>query len=192
MIKKTLCVLIVGLTSHFQLYAQIAFNYVTPSEPGVPVSYISTSLDEGSSNSHIVGIITVFKNISDRPITAIGISCSLYDSSGHTYSNSTAADNTFPFGETKLAYLPGALIELKIPGTIVPAAPVERVDVKVNFVEIGDKVWPDKSSEEFRDVFQMRRGWSQMRRYYIGEYQIGGIERIRALIEEDKSRLASR
>jgi hypothetical protein len=106
--------------------------------------------------------------------------------------DSITHDKAF-LGEVIGAYAPGSSFEVTGENTkLVTRQPITRIEVKIDFVETSDgKVWPDKNSDSYQTVSNMRRGSLQYRRYLVSEFDRGGMNRLQEIIAKEKARWAA-
>jgi hypothetical protein len=186
-------ILLGGWISSISLSEQKTIIYIPNSgQLPSPVDHIASSYSPGSSDSEILGFKSVFQNTSDSPIIAIGVTWNVIDPSGHKMRDSITHDKAF-LGEVIGAYAPGSSFEVTGENTkLVTRQPITRIEVKIDFVETSDgKVWPDKNSDSYQTVSNMRRGSLQYRRYLVSEFDRGGMNRLQEIIAKEKARWAA-
>ncbi len=182
---------------------QPGIRFVAHGTTPAPVDYLSSTFTQDSSST-LEDLVSVFQNISDEPVTAIKVSWTIHGQSGRKMSATVTMD-ALPFGDEDFMggepFLPGSTIEVPGEATITMTAPIERIEVKLDFVETSGvrkpgiewpnygKVWPSRS-ESWRNMVGKRRLVATFRSFLVREADSKGPGRIEEILQMERDRRA--
>ena len=167
-----------------------------------PLEYVSTTFSQ-ESTSTVSDLVSVFRNMSDTPVTAFQVTWTIHDRSGNTRRVTDTTD-TQPFGdEGSLAgkqLLPGSTIEVATHAGLKTPAAIERIEVKLDFVEtVGERqpgvewpaygnVWPERNPS-WQTVNSRRVQVATFRSFLVREADSKGLGRIEEILQMERERL---
>ena len=168
-----------------------------------PIEYVSTSFSQDSTST-LSDLVSVFRNISDKPVTAFQVTWAIHDRSGNKRRVTDTTD-TQPFGdEGSLGgkqFLPGRTIEVATHAVLKTPAAIERIDVRLDFVEtVGERqpgvewpgygnVWPERN-QSWQTLNSRRVQVATFRSFLVREADNKGLERIEEILQMERERLA--
>jgi len=202
------CLVLIGLgfliPSSQEAAERPEVHFVAHGMTPAPVEYVSTTFNQDSTST-LSDLVCVFRNISDEPVTAIKVSWTVHGRSGGKTS-ATVTTDTRPFGNEESMggepYLPGSTIEIPSEATLGMPAGIERIEVRLDFVETpgerspgvewwpnNSEVWPDRS-ESWRNMAAKRRRVAAFRSFLVREADSKGLGRIEEILQMERARLA--
>ena len=178
-------------------------RFVAHGTTPAPVEYVSTTFTQESSST-VKDLVSVFRNISDDPVTAFQVTWTIHDHSG---SKRRVTDTTDlqPFGDEDALvgkqFLPGSTIEVATHAVLKTPAAIERIDVRLDFVETAGErqpgiewpaygnVWPDRN-QSWLVVNSRRAQVAMFRSFLVREADSKGLGRIEEILQMERERLA--
>lgn len=201
------CLVLIGMVfltpSSPEAAEQPEVQFVSHGTTPAPVEYVTTTFSQDSTST-LTDLVSVFRNISDEPVTAIKVRWTVHGRSGGKTS-ATVTTDTRPFGNEESmggeSYLPGSTIEIPSEATLGMPAGIERIEVRLDFVETpGERspgvewwpnyseVWPDRS-ESWRSMAAKRRRVAAFRSFLVREADKKGLGRIEEILQMERERL---
>ena len=178
-----------------------AVQFVAHGTTPAPLEYLSTTFTQESSST-VEDLISVFRNVSDEPVTAFQITWTIRDRSGYKRRVTDTTDLQ-PFGdEDSLGgkqLLPGSTIEVATHAVLKTPAAIERIDVRLDFVEtVGERkpgvewpaygnVWPD-SNQSWLTLHSRRIQVATFRSFLVKEADSKGLGRIEEILQMERER----
>ena len=178
-------------------------QFVAHGTTPAPLEYVSTTFSQDSTST-VSDLVSVFRNISDDPVTAFQVTWTIRDRSGNTRRVTDTTD-TRPFGdEGSLAgkqLLPGRTIEVATHARLETSAAIERIDVGLDFVEtVGERqpgvewpaygdVWPERN-QSWQTLNSRRVQVATFRSFLVRESDSKGLERIEEILKMERDRQA--
>ena len=167
-----------------------------------PLEYVSTTLTQESSST-VEDLVSVFRNISGEPVTAFQVTWTIHDLSGNKRRVSDTTDLQ-PFGdEDSLVgkrFLPGSTIEVATHAVLETPAAIERIEVKLDFVETAGErqpgvewpaygnVWPDRN-QSWQTLQSRRAQVATFRSFLVREADSKGLGRVEEILQMERERL---
>ncbi len=178
-------------------------HFVAHGTTPAPVEYVTTTFSQDSTST-LTDLVSVFRNISDEPVTALQVTWTIHDRSRNTRRVTDTTD-TQPFGdEGSLAgkqFLPGSTIEVATHAVLKTPAAIERIEVTLDFVETAGvrrpgvewpaygKVWPDHN-QSWQTLHSRRVQVATFRSFLVREADSKGLGRIEEILQMERARLA--
>lgn len=198
--------------------AVVGMSFPTPSSPAAvdrpevqfvahgatpaPLEYVSTTFKQ-ESTSTLSDLVSVFRNISDEPVTAFQVTWTIRDRSGNTRRITDTTD-TRPFGDEDslvgTQFLPGSTIESATHAGLETPAAIERIDVRLDFVETVEErqpgvqwpaygnVWPERT-QSWQTLNSRRVQVATFRSFLVREADSKGLGRIEEILQMERERL---
>ena len=201
----TVSVVLVGLSfltpSSQEAAERPEIRFVAHGTTPAPLEYVSTTFHQDSTST-LSDLVSVFRNISDEPVTAFQVTWTIRDRSGHKRRVTDTTDLQ-PFGdEASLGgkqLLPGSTIEVATHAVLKTPAAIERIDVRLDFVEtVGERkpgvewpaygnVWPD-SNHSWLTLHSRRVQVATFRSFLVREADSKGLGRIEEILQMERER----
>ena len=201
----TVSVVLVGLSfltpSSQEAAERPEIRFVAHGTTPAPLEYVSTTFNQDGPST-LSDLVSVFRNISDEPVTAFQVAWTIRDHSGH---KRRVADTTDlqPFGdEASLGgkqLLPGSTIEVATHAVLKTPSAIERIDVRLDFVEtVGERkpgiewpaygnVWPE-SNQSWLTLHSRRVQVAAFRSFLVREADSKGLGRIEEILQMERER----
>ena len=177
-------------------------HFVVHGTTPAPLEYVSTTFHQDSSST-LSDLVSVFRNISDEPVTAFQVTWTIHDRSGSTTRVADTTD-TRPFGDEDslggTQFLPGSTIEVATHAGLETTAAIERIDVRLDFVEtVGERqpgvqwpaygdVWPERNPS-WQTLNSRRVQVATFRSFLVREADSKGLGRIEEILQLERERL---
>ncbi len=177
-------------------------HFVAHGTTPAPVEYVSTTFNQDSTST-VSDLVSVFRNVSDEPVTAFQVTWTIRDHSGNTRRVTDTTDLQ-PFGdEDSLVgkqFLPGSTIEVATHAVLKTPAATKRIDVRLDFVETAverqpgvewpayGKVWPDRN-QSWLTLHSRRVQVATFRSFLVREADSKGPRRIEEILQMERERL---
>lgn len=177
-------------------------HFVAHGATPAPVEYVSTTFNQDSTST-VSDLVSVFRNVSDKPVTAFQVTWTIHDLSGNTRRVTDTTD-TQPFGDEDSLVgeqlLPGSTFDAATHAVLKTPATIERIDVRLDFVETAGKrnrgvewpaygeVWPDRN-QSWQSLNRRRVQVATFRTFLVREADSKGLGRIEEILQMERERL---
>lgn len=177
-------------------------HFVAHGTTPAPVEYVSTTFNQDSTST-VSDLVSVFRNVSDKPVTAFQVTWTIHDLSGNTRRVTDTTD-TQPFGDEDSLVgeqlLPGSTFDAATHAVLRTPATIERIDVRLDFVETAGKrnrgvewpaygeVWPDRN-QSWQSLNSRRVQIASFRAFLVREADSKGPGRIEEILQMERERL---
>lgn len=200
------CLVLIGLVflipSSQEAAERPEVHFVAHGTTPAPIEYVSTTFGQDSPAT-LSDLVSVFRNVSDEPVTAFQLTWTIHDHSGNTRRVTDATDLQ-PFGDEDSMvgkqFLPGSTIEVATHAVLNTPAAIERIEVKLDFVETVaerqpgvewpayGKVWPERN-QSWRTLNSRRVQVATFRSFLVREADSKGLGRIEEILQMERERL---
>lgn len=201
------CLVLIGLSvltpSSQEAVERPEVHFVAHGTTPAPLEYVSTTFSQ-ESTSTVSDLVSVFRNISDKPVTAFQVTWTIRDRSGNKRRVTDTTD-TQPFGDEGSLigkqFLPGSTIEVATHAVLKTPAAIERIEVKLDFVEtVGERkpgvewpaygdVWPERN-RSWQTLDSRRVRVATFRSFLVREADSKGLARIEEILQMERDRQA--